>query len=173
MPAAIKLASFWQKRRKCGQLCAKLDYISSSFGFWNIFGMLMYIWDRSQLPTKPRPRRVWSEYVDACYKVGKFQAREAKILATWCKRMISIPGRLTFHSMVHNSTDCSCCMAKVVAKIRCIEWGWANRRKGKHKQRKFWSQPSKLDGRAHNSCLYQRRREEKRNEENPRNIKKE
>ena len=60
----------------------------------------------------------------------------------------------------------SCC------KIRCIEWGWANRRKGKHKQRKFWSQPSKLDGRAHNSCLYQRRREEKRDEENPRNIKK-
>ena len=59
----------------------------------------------------------------------------------------------------------SCC------KIRCIEWGWANRRKGKHKQRKFWSQPSKLDGRAHNSCLYQRRREEKRDEENPRNIK--
>ena len=87
----------------------------------------------------------------------------------WC-----IPGRLTFHSMVHNSTDCSCCMAKVVAKIRCIEWGWANRRKGKHKQRKFWSQPSKLDGRAHNSCLYQRRREEKRIEEKkPRNIKKE
>ena len=55
MPAAIKLASFWQERRKSGQLCAKMYYTSSSFGFLDNFGMLIYIWDRSQLQTIPNP----------------------------------------------------------------------------------------------------------------------